>query len=95
MAFTGRFESAVRHGIAISASAPIYDLDDDRIMIDIETERIIRSQMQSKSARRIPHFLVEGRTLGPLSVLLILGLYSLFSPLLSPTIHQYVYRILH
>ena len=28
-------------------------------------------------------------------VLLILGLYSLLSPLLSPAIHEYIYHILH
>jgi hypothetical protein len=73
-------------------------MEDDRILIDIETEMIARFHMESKvekSTQRIPHFLLEGRTLGPLSVLLILALYSLLSPLLSPAIHQYIYRILH
>lgn len=67
-------------------------------MLDIETDRIIHSQMQSiaaKPARWIPRFLVEGRTLGPLSVLLFLALYALLSPLLSPAIHEYMHRILH
>ncbi len=48
-----------------------------------------------KPTQRIPHFLLEGRTLGPLSVLFILALYFLLSPLLSPAIHEYIYRILH
>jgi hypothetical protein len=74
------------------------DLDDDRIMIDIETEMAIHSQMESrleKPTQRITHILSEGRTLGPLAVLLILALYALLSPLLSPAIHEYIYRILH
>jgi len=68
-------------------------------MIDIETERaLFKTKMESKiekPTQRIPHFLLEGRTLGPLSVLLILALYSLLSPLLSPAIHEYIYHILH
>jgi hypothetical protein len=75
-----------------------WDLEDERILIDIETEMATRSQIgieDDKSAQRTPHFLVDGRTLGPLSVLLILMLYSLLSPLLSPAIHVYIYRILH
>jgi hypothetical protein len=90
--------SSVRHGMA---PAPIYeewDLEDDRIMIDIKTEMTTRSQMQSnadKSTGWIPHFLLEGRTLGPLSVLLILVLYSLLSPMLPPAFHEYIYHILH
>ena len=87
--------------MAASAPRPICqqrNLDDDRIMIDIETEMNIHSHMESKTekpAQRIPHFLLEGRTLGPLSVLLILALYTLLSPLLSPSIHEYIYHILH
>jgi hypothetical protein len=86
---------------AASRSHPmpaLSDLDDDRILIDIETERILRLSMETKlqqPTQRIPHFLLEGRTLGPLSVLLILALYSLLSPLLSPAIHEYIYHILH
>ncbi len=67
-------------------------------MIDIETDRIIRSQMQSANGKNtswIPHFLLQGSTLGPLSVLIILALYALISPHLSPSIHEYTYRILH
>jgi hypothetical protein len=74
------------------------DLEDDRILIDIETDMASRSHMESqieKPAQRIPRFLLEGRTLGPLSVVLILALYSLLSPLLSPGIHEYIYHILH
>jgi hypothetical protein len=75
------------------------DLEDDRILIDIETEMALHSQMESKiekpAQRIIPHFLLEGRTLGPLSVLLILALYLLLSPLLSPAFHEYIYHILH
>jgi hypothetical protein len=84
-----------------SASHPTFipwDMEDDRILIDIETEMAIHSQMESKLEKpmhRIPRFLLEGRTLGPLSVLLILALYSLLSPLLSPAIHEYIYHILH
>jgi hypothetical protein len=77
-----------------SASYGLLELEDDRIMIDIETDRIIRSQMQSTTSKGwIPHF--EGRTLGPLAVLLILAFYALVSPLLSPSIHEYISRILH
>lgn len=98
---THRLESSLRRGRSVSASLPIYeqgDLEDDRILIDIETEMAMHSHMESKiekSTQRIPHFLLEGRTLGPLSVLLILMLYSLLSPLLSPAIHEYIYHILH
>jgi hypothetical protein len=75
-----------------------WNLEDDRILIDIETEMAIHSHMESKvgeSTQRIPHFFLEGRTLGPLSVLLILAIYSLLSPLLSPAVHEYIYHILH
>jgi hypothetical protein len=75
------------------------DLEDDRILIDIETEMATRPHMESKveklTQRTTPHFLLEGRTLGPLSVLILLALYSLLSPLLSPAIHGYIYHILH
>lgn len=76
-----------------------WDLEDDRILLDIETERAMRLHMESKiekpTQRTIPHLLLEGSTLGPLSVLLILALYSLLSPLLSPAVHEYIYHILH
>src|SRR5260370_24737806 len=71
-------ESHANHAVSGSASHPAFvprDLEDDRILIDIETEMAIRSHMESrieKPTQRIPHFLLEGRTLGPLSVLLIL-----------------------
>jgi hypothetical protein len=87
--------------VASAQPSPIeeqWDLEDDRIIIDIKTDMAIRSQMQSntdKSANWLPHFLLEGRTLGPLSVLFILGLYLLLSPLLPPAIHEYIYHILH
>jgi hypothetical protein len=75
------------------------DLEDDRILIDIETEVAARLHMESKLEKvtqlTIPRFLLEGRTLGPLSVLILLALYSLLSPLLSPAIHEYIYHILH
>jgi hypothetical protein len=91
--------SHASHAVPRSHSIPaLADLDDDRILIDIETERILRLGMESKlekPTQRIPQFLLEGRTLGPLSVLLILALYSLVSPLLSPAIHEYIYHILH
>ena len=96
------FASTLRRGMAASAQPPPideqWDLEDDRIIIDIKTDMAIRSQMQSnidKSANWVPHFLLEGRTLGPLSVLFILGLYSLLSPLLPPAFHEYIYHILH
>jgi hypothetical protein len=74
-----------------------WDMEDERILIDIETERVLRLSMGSDLEKPMhrTRFLLEGRTLGPLSVLLILALYSLLSPLLSPSIHEYVYRILH
>jgi hypothetical protein len=84
-----------------TANLPLYeqiDLDDDRIMIDIETAMAIQSHIESeleKPTQRIPYFLLEGRTLGPVAVLLILVFYTLLSPLLSPAIHEYIYRILH
>lgn len=95
------FESGLRRGMATSPLPPVYehwDLEDERIMIDIETEMAIHSQTQSninKSVNWIPRFLLEGRTLGPLSVLFILVLYSLLSPLLSPAVHEYMTHILH
>lgn len=75
----------------------IADLEDDRIFIDIETEMVLQKmESASKSQKmQIPQFLREGRTLGPLSVLLILALYTLLSPLLPPAIHAYIYHILH
>ena len=98
-------ESQLNHATIVSAPRPIFipldqlDLEDERILIDIETEMAIRLDMDSKveksTQRMIPHFLLEGRSLGPLTVLLILALYSLLSPLLSPAIHAYIYRILH
>ena len=98
---THHLESGLKHRKSVSASLPIYeqaDLEDDRILIDIETEMVMHSHMESnieKSTQRIPRFLLEGSTLGPLSVLLILVLYSLLSPLLPPAIHDYIYHILH
>jgi len=94
-------DSRLKRRGSAAASVPFYEqwnLEDDRILIDIETEMAIRSHMESKteeSTHRIPHFLFEGRTLGPLSVLFILALYSLLSPLLSPAVHEYIYHILH
>ena len=90
--------SHVQDPLATSCSRPpfVSDLEDDRILIDIETE--MRLHMESKVERptqRIPLFLLKGSTLGPLSVLLILAFYSLLSPLLSPAIHEYIYHILH
>jgi hypothetical protein len=98
---THHIESSLGHGVAAAAPPPVYEqwsLDDDRIMIDIETEMATRSPMQSNTENStgwIPHFLLEGRTLGPLFVLIILVLYSLLSPMLSPAFHEYVYHILH
>lgn len=74
-----------------------WDMEDDRILIDIETEKATRLHMESKlekPTQRIPRFLLEGRTLGPLSVLLVLALYFLLSPLLSPAFHEYINHIL-
>jgi hypothetical protein len=98
---TQHLDSSLKRGMAASVSRPIFeqwDLQDDRILIDIETDRMIRSRMQStigKLPRWIPQVMLEGRTLGPLSVVFILVLYALLSPLLAPTIHEYMYRILH
>ena len=94
-------ESGLKHGGSESVSVPFrkqWDLEDDRILIDIETEMALHSHMESKQdkfSQRIPRFLLAGRTLGPLSVLLLLALYALLSPLLSPAIHEYIYHILH
>ena len=71
-----------------------WDLDDDRIMIDIETELVLARKNRAEAMEPIFHSLREGRTLGPLSVLLILVVYFLLSPLLSPAIHEYIYHIL-
>ncbi len=91
-------ESHAKHAASRQISVP-RDLEDDRILIDIETEMTARLHMESKvekpAQRLIPDFLLEGRTIGPLSVLIILALYSLLSPLLSPAIHEYIYHILH
>lgn len=77
-----------------SVSSGLLDLEDDRIMIDIETDGRIRSQMESTTNKRsVPH--LEWRMLGPLAVLLILAFYALISPLLSPSVHEYMSRILH
>jgi hypothetical protein len=94
-------ESNANHAIPHPVFIPLglLDLEDDRILIDIETEWAARVQMESKAEkpmqRMVPNFLLEGRTLGPLSVLLILVLYALLSPLLSPALHEYIYHILH
>lgn len=102
MTAPAHLDSGLRPRVAAPASPPIYEEwplgdDDDRIMIDIKTEMAIRSQMQSNTNKTgwIPHFLLEGSTLGPLLVLIILGIYLLFSPMLPPAFHEYVYRILH
>lgn len=87
-------------------AAPVYpsifelDLEDDRILIDIETSYKLADLRRRKSGagvfmERILHYLREGRTLGPISILLILLVYSLLSPLLPPMVHEYIYHILH
>ena len=93
-------ESSLKHGGSESVSVPFHEQweEDDRILIDIETEMALHSHMESKQdkfSQRIPRFLLAGRTLGPLSVLLLLAFYALLSPLLSPAIHEYIYHILH
>jgi len=87
---------------AVATPRPVFVpwdyLDDDRILIDIETDMIIRANMEPKSSlsmERILRRMHEGRILGPLSVLMILLLYSLLSPLLPSTVHEYIYHILH
>jgi hypothetical protein len=101
---THSLESQHSPAMSVSVARPIIpldrlDLEDERILIDIETEMAARLLMESHVdkplQRMIPHFLLEGRTLGPLAVLFILALYSLLSPLLSPAIHEYIYHILH
>ena len=77
-----------------------WDLDDDRIMIDIETEMIARGNAKPGSQGAFPgegifHHLREGRNVGPLSVLLMLLAYFWLSPLLPATVHEYIYHILH
>jgi len=95
-----RFDG-VKRGTAISKAPPVraqLDLEDDRIMIDIETDMAMYSRMQTqanKQPRSASFLALEGRTLGPLIVLLLLACYFLASPLLSPAIHQYMFRILH
>jgi hypothetical protein len=90
--------SPFRRGIAAARS--IYErlnLEDDRIMIDIETEMAL-SQIEykiEKPTRRLHQFLLQGSTLGPLSVLLFLAVYLFLSPLLSPAVHEYISHILH
>ena len=87
-------------------AAPVYpsifelDLEDDRILIDIETSYKLADLRRRKLGagvfmERILHHLREGRTLGPISILLILLVYSLLSPLLPPMVHEYIYHILH
>jgi len=44
---------------------------------------------------RILRHLREGRNLGPLSLLLLMLLYSFLSPHLPAPIHDYIYRIAH
>lgn len=102
---TQGLESLSKPAFPLQVAPPVFipmdrlNLEDDRILIDIETEMAARLSMESKAQkpalRMIPHFLLEGRNLGPLSVLLILLLYSLLSPLLSPAIHEYISHILH
>lgn len=41
------------------------------------------------------HHLREGRNLGPLTVLLIVLIYSLLSPHLPAPVHEYIYHIAH
>ncbi len=44
---------------------------------------------------RILQYVRDGRNLGPLSVLLIVAIYSLLSSHLPTPIHDYIYHILH
>lgn len=76
------------------------DVDEDLIMIDIETQHMGLVACEPKRSgvlamERIRQHLRAGSTLGPLSVLLILVVYSLLSPLLPPVVHDYIYHILH
>ncbi len=76
------------------------DLEDDRILLDIETSLAMEARRSAESRvraamDRIMHHLREGSTLGPLSVLLILLMYTLVSPFLPQVFHDYVYHILH
>lgn len=98
MATSSHHLESRKHRIVSPPISKQWDLDDDRILIDIETDMAIHSHMESKlekPTQRIPRLLFERRTLGPLAVLVILALYALLSPMLSPAIHEYIYRILH
>ncbi len=95
---TSHFESGIALGTVIQTS-PIADLEDDRILIDIRTEMALQQmRMQSESkthGAQIPQFLRDGRTLGPISLLIALVIYYVWlSPLLSPSVHEYISHIL-
>jgi hypothetical protein len=45
--------------------------------------------------QHIFEYLREGRNLGPLSVLVLVLIYSLLSPHLPAPIHDYIYHIAH
>ncbi|MFY9790417.1 MAG: hypothetical protein WA474_02950 [Candidatus Sulfotelmatobacter sp.] len=79
---------------------PPADLEDDRILIDIQTEMALQKMVMESALKThkspIPQFLKEGRTLGPLSLLVMLLIYYVWlSPMLSPPVHEYINRILH
>lgn len=76
------------------------DLEDDRILLDIQTSLAMGARKSAESRMRatmdrMMHHLCEGSTLGPLFVLFILLAYTLLSPFLPPAFHDYIYHILH
>jgi hypothetical protein len=81
---------------AVDMSVPWDELEDS-IMSDIET----RGRLQGAPSKfglgghRILSYLSDSRNLGPISVLIILAIYSLLSPLLPAPVHEYIYHILH
>jgi len=88
--------SRARVCAAVDMSVPWDELEDS-IMSDIET----RGRLQGPPSKLglaghlILGYLSDSRNLGPLSVLIILAIYSLLSPLLPAPVHEYIYHILH
>jgi hypothetical protein len=80
---------------AVDMSVPWDELEDS-IMSDIETR--VRQVPPSKlelAGHVILSYLSDSHNLGPLSVLIILAIYSLLSPSLPASVREYIYHILH
>jgi hypothetical protein len=101
IASQGRCGTAPARVPVTDITAPCPRPEDDLIMSDIEVQgaQAVANEHPQRGVKvvmeRILHRLRDGRTLGPLSVLLILLVYSLLSPLLPPSVHEYIYHILH